>query len=780
MAQDYHHGVRVVEINEGTRPITTVSTAIVGMVCTGDDADASVFPLNKPVLLTDVLTASGKAGESGTLARSLDAIADQAKPVTVVVRVAQGETEAETTSNIIGGVTSDGKKTGMKALLSAQSQLGVKPRILGVPGHDTQAVATELLGVAQSLRGFAYLAANGCKTVEEAIAYRENFSQREGMLIWPDFINFDTVLKADATAYASARALGLRAKIDEQIGWHKTLSNVGVNGVTGISADVFWDLQDPATDAGLLNKNDVTTLIRKDGFRFWGSRCLSDDPLFAFENYTRTAQVLADTMAEAHMWAVDGVLNPSLARDIIEGLRAKMRSLVNQGYLIGGDCWLDESVNDKDTLKAGKTGAQNAFSSLGETLRQPLMDIMGMVKRVTGALRRWVEQNPVLAGTLMKVAAATAAITVGLGALAVAVAAVLGPLAVIRFGLSMLSVKALPSAAAAATRTGSVLRLLISGPLALLRVALFAVGSLLGALLSPVGLVVAALAGVALVIWKYWQPISAFLGGVVEGFKAAAAPISAAFEALRPVFQWIGDRVQALWGWFNDLLTPVKSTSEELNSAAAMGRRFGEALAEGLNMVMHPLESLKSGVSWLLEKLGIVSKEAAKAKLPAQVTQQQSATVNSDGKVVLPPGGFPAYAGMYDTGGIIPRGQFGIVGENGPEIVNGPANVTSRRRTAALASVVAGVMGVAATPAEVAPLHPFSLPARTYQTQPVKADSPPSVIRYEINAPIHIVAQPGQSAQDIAREVARQLDERERRARAKARSNFSDQGGYES
>ena len=354
MAQDYHHGVRVVEVNEGTRSITTVSTAIVGMVCTGDDADAKMFPLNKPVLITDVLTASGKAGESGTLARSLDAIADQAKPVTVVVRVPQGETEEETTTNIIGAVTAEGKKTGMKALLSAQSQLGVKPRILGVPGHDNKAVATELLGVAQSLRGFAYLSAYGCKTVQEAITYRENFSQREGMLIWPDFTGWDTVLNADATAYATARALGLRAKIDEQTGWHKSLSNVGVNGVTGISADVFWDLQDPATDAGLLNQNDVTTLIRKDGFRFWGSRCLSDDPLFAFENNTRTAQVLMDTMAEAPMWAVDKPLNPSLARDIIEGIRAKMRSLISQGYLIGGDCWLDESVNDKDTLKAGK------------------------------------------------------------------------------------------------------------------------------------------------------------------------------------------------------------------------------------------------------------------------------------------------------------------------------------------------------------------------------------------------------------------------------------------
>lgn len=354
MAQDYHHGVRVVEVNDGTRTISTVSTAIVGIVCTADDADAATFPLNTPVLITDVLTASGKAGKTGTLAKTLDAIGDQSKPVTVVVRVPQGESEAETTSNIIGGVTADGKRTGMKALLAAPAQLGVKPRILGVPGHDTQAVATELLSVAQSLRAFAYLSAYGCKTVQEAIAYRANFSQREGMVIWPDFISFDTVLNADATAYATARALGLRAKIDEQTGWHKSLSNVGVNGVTGISADVFWDLQDPATDAGLLNQNDITTLIRKDGFRFWGSRCLSDDPLFAFESYTRTAQVLADTMAEGQMWAVDGALNPSLARDIIEGLRAKLRSLVNQGYLIGADCWLDESVNDKDSLKAGK------------------------------------------------------------------------------------------------------------------------------------------------------------------------------------------------------------------------------------------------------------------------------------------------------------------------------------------------------------------------------------------------------------------------------------------
>ena len=127
-----------------------------------------------------------------------------------------------------------------------------------------------------------------------------------------------------------------------------------VNGVDGITKDVFFDLQDPATDAGYLNAADVTTLIRRDGFRFWGSRTCSADPLFAFENYTRTAQVLADTMAEAHMWAVDLPMNPSLVKDIIEGIRAKFRELKSLGYIIDGDCWYDPDPNTKESLKAGK------------------------------------------------------------------------------------------------------------------------------------------------------------------------------------------------------------------------------------------------------------------------------------------------------------------------------------------------------------------------------------------------------------------------------------------
>ena len=352
---DYHHGVRVIEISGGTRPIRTIATAVIGIVCVAPDADAATFPLNTPTLITDVFQAIGKAGTASadnTLLPTLQAIADQCRPLVVAVRVAKGATADETKANLIGTVSPQGQMTGINALLASKAQNGQQPRILGVPGLDDKEVASALIAAAQKLRAFAYISAFGCATKEAAITYRNNFAAREAMVIWPDFTGWNGT--GNSTLHATARALGLRAKIDDEVGWHKTLSNYEVNGVTGLSKDIYWDLQNPATDAGVLNAADVTTLIRNKGFRFWGSRTCTADPLFAFENYTRTAQVLADTMAEAHFWAVDKAMHPSLVKDIIEGIKAKGRELVSRGYLLGFDCWYNEQINDKDTLKAGK------------------------------------------------------------------------------------------------------------------------------------------------------------------------------------------------------------------------------------------------------------------------------------------------------------------------------------------------------------------------------------------------------------------------------------------
>jgi len=340
-----YHGIKINEITSGIRNMAPVATAILGLAAIGADADAATFPLNTPVLIDDLPRAVGKAGE-GDFAATLQAIADQANAPAVIVRVAEGADEEETEANIIGTTTAGGDLTGLQALLGAESLLGVRPRILGVPGHDNQAVATSLATIAQKLRGFAYTAAQG-DTVAEVITYRANFSAREQMLIWPDFTDF--------TGSAIARAMGLRAKIDQQTGWHKTLSNVAINGVTGISKAVpFSILASDVTAASLLNDADITTLARLDGFRFWGNRTCSDEPLFAFESATRTAQVLQDTIAQGLVWAIDKPITGGLVKDIVETINAAFRSLQSQGLIVGAEAWFDPAANPASALAAGK------------------------------------------------------------------------------------------------------------------------------------------------------------------------------------------------------------------------------------------------------------------------------------------------------------------------------------------------------------------------------------------------------------------------------------------
>lgn len=373
----FKHGITVTEINTGARTLTAVSTAIIGLVATASDADAATFPLDRPALVTDVETAIGKAGTGGTLANALRAIADQARPVVVVVRVAEGADDAETASNVIGTTTAEGQKTGMQALLAAQGQLGVKPKILGTPGLETQAVTAALAVVAKKLRGFAYARALG-DTVADATLYRANFSERELMLLMPDFLAWDTGTSANVTSHAAARAMGLRALIDEQTGPHKTLSNVAVSGVVGLTKDIHWDIEDQSSEAGLLNAAQVTALIRTDsGYRFWGNRTCSDDDLFAFESTVRVAQLIADTVARGMEWAIDKPLTPSLARDIIETVNGFFLELKAAGVILGADARFDEANNSTASLKAGKLRIDYDY-----TVPPPLEDL-GFNQRIT-------------------------------------------------------------------------------------------------------------------------------------------------------------------------------------------------------------------------------------------------------------------------------------------------------------------------------------------------------------------------------------------------------------
>ncbi|HFP6905337.1 TPA: phage tail tape measure protein, partial [Escherichia coli] len=98
-----------------------------------------------------------------------------------------------------------------------------------------------------------------------------------------------------------------------------------------------------------------------------------------------------------------------------------------------------------------------------------------------------------------------------------------------------------------------------------------AVITAIGAISWPVVAVVAAIVAGALLIRKYWEPVSAFFGGVVEGLKAAFAPVGELFTPLKPVFDWLGEKLQAAWQWFKNLIAPVKATRDTLNRCRDTG-----------------------------------------------------------------------------------------------------------------------------------------------------------------------------------------------------------------
>lgn len=238
----------------------------------------------------------------------------------------------------------------------------------------------------------------------------------------------------------------------------------------------------------------------------------------------------------------------------------------------------------QDNLGGDLKELQSAYEAIGTdlfdqndgALRTLTQDTAALLLKVDG----WIKANPELAGGIAKVAMVGLILAGALGAIGLIAWPVIA-------GVNMLI--------AGAGFLGTAFS--IAGG---------AITTALGAITLPVVAVAAAIVAGALLVRNYWEPISAFISGFADGFTAAMGPIGDAFGSLTPIFSAVGEKIKELWGWFGKLLEPVKSTQAELASAGDMGRKFGNMLAEALKIPGHALDQLRSGIDWVLEKLGII------------------------------------------------------------------------------------------------------------------------------------------------------------------------------
>lgn len=216
----------------------------------------------------------------------------------------------------------------------------------------------------------------------------------------------------------------------------------------------------------------------------------------------------------------------------------------------------------------------NAMAAFGEAIAPQVKAATVWLGSLSERMQMWATQNPAMATALMNTIKWVGLLLLGFGALAIVVAALLGPFAMAKFALVSLGL------------TGSVLAPVLTAVTAALKfmgAALLFVGKLM--LANPIGLAVAALATSALLIYTYWEPIKAFFSGIWTGLRTGTT------EA---------------WAWVTNHIASMAKTFSTL------GGQLIDGLIQGLTNKLAQLKATVVGVAtsvadWFKERLGIKS-----------------------------------------------------------------------------------------------------------------------------------------------------------------------------
>ncbi|MFM5844022.1 phage tail tape measure protein [Aeromonas sanarellii] len=416
----------------------------------------------------------------------------------------------------------------------------------------------------------------------------------------------------------------------------------------------------------------------------------------------------------------------------MDGYRATQKKMADQAAL-------QERVNAQlgtlGSLWDAATGTfTNAMVNFGEAIAPEIKAITEWIADLSERIGNWAKKNPELSNTLMKIGAIVSVVTIAFGGLSLAVAALLGPMAIMKLTLGVLGVT-------------------FGGML-----------GAIGALLAPL----AALAALGIAIIKFWQPISAFFSGLWQGIMAGLAPVFEAFKPFAPLIDGIGTGVKTLTGWFGDLLEPLQFSKETLEGFGSAGQFVGRILGEAFNLALTPLKAFLKGIEWLLESLGILEAK----KLPS--FQMQAPTAATPG-YLNGHYGQSAFASGYDYG-TTRRIREQVM----PAALRQPADTARTIREQVVPAALRQPVEATRTIREQIVPAALRQPTEAYSRPTPRIVETPKLApargntSTQINAPINIIQQPGQSGADVAQEVRRELDRRERQAAANGRASLTD------
>jgi len=387
MPANYLHGVETIEITKGPVPVREVKSAVIFLVGTApvhltkpegvSESDWYEQTVNNPILILrreDGIKYFGDATPGYTIPYALDAIFDHSGSTIIVVNVFdprvhknssnQPDPSTVTSADVIGTFDSTtGRRTGLKIAEELYSRFGFTAKIILCPVFcESPSVATEMIALCENHRALALIDAPVGLTVQQVLNARGaggqlNTSAYRAVICYPHLKVYDTATNSERLEPFSQRLAGVIAKVDHEEGYWYSPSNHEILGIIGVERPITAAVNDPNTEANVLNENGIVTVFNSfgTGYRVWGNRSAAwptkSDPK-NFISVRRTADIIAESIEYATLQFLDKPITVAVD-GVLSMVNAFIRTLIGRGALVDGKCYFLKDKNPPDQLANG-------------------------------------------------------------------------------------------------------------------------------------------------------------------------------------------------------------------------------------------------------------------------------------------------------------------------------------------------------------------------------------------------------------------------------------------
>lgn len=280
-----------------------------------------------------------------------------------------------TYADIVGTTDAGGNRSGLQAFLDCFQLFGFFPKRLVCPVYSTLAsVSAAMISMAERIRARAYIDAPLGLTPQQAITGRGqagsinfNTSSRRAKLHYPHVLMPDNSPWDDGASIfdgatrlepLSIHAAGIGNAVDIDQGYWWSSSNHEIQAVTGLERKITAMVNDPNSEASLLNENGITTVFNMfgTGYRLWGNRSAawpSDTAPENFECVLAVGDILDESIEYWSLQFIDQPINNAWIDSITQSVNQFMRKLVGDGAILDGRCWYDPGDNPPAEIAQG-------------------------------------------------------------------------------------------------------------------------------------------------------------------------------------------------------------------------------------------------------------------------------------------------------------------------------------------------------------------------------------------------------------------------------------------